>query len=113
MRDIVVLEMARHRRRMALDRQDGWVCTCGGWKGFKQADFNRHFADCVADAVAEHLPVLVARWSPAHYQPDASKQLIAGFEDAVDRLRRVLDGCTCRPGMVGRWGCPNHDGDLA
>lgn len=110
MREIVTLEFARHRRRIAADRQDGWTCICGGWKGFKQAEFNKHLIDSLADAVAEHLPEQVDRWSPAHYRPDVSKERLAGFEDAADRLRKILNGCTCRPGMVGHWGCPVDDG---
>lgn len=111
MKDIVSLEMAAHRKRLAVDRNDGWVCTCGGWKGFKQAEFSRHLADALADAVAKQLLERVERWSPANYQPDVPQLRLQGFEDATYRLRKILDGCTCRPGIVGNWYCPVDDGD--
>ena len=112
MKDIVTLEFAAHRRRLSVDRDKGWTCICGKWTGFKQADFFKHVTDAVTEAVAKQMLERVERWSPANYQPDVSKERLAGFTAATDRLRKVLEGCTCRPGMIGHWDCPLDDGDL-
>lgn len=117
MKDIVTLEFAAHRRRLAIAREDGWVCVCGGWKGFKTAEYNKHLIDSLADAVATQLVERVERWSPDRYDANPDERYLAGFKGATQHLRDVANGCTCRPGMVGRWGCQveGHDvsdGDL-
>lgn len=115
----IYAEIVRHRRRLAVDRNDGWVCKCGEWKGRGQDAYHHHVAESVAEglrgAIGEFVLAAMGPWVRDRENHDRDNKLqvanFAGFKAAVSRLEEVLSGCTCRPGMVGRWGCPleGHD----
>ena len=116
------VELVRHRKRLAVDRHDGWVCKCGQWKGRNDAEFNQHVAAAVVDAIGGFVGDDLAR-TLARKTPDDPSNLTQaarrdGFADAFRRVGDLFAGCTCRPGLVlGSMGCQveghdTSDGDL-
>jgi hypothetical protein len=108
----VAVELARHRKRYALNPADGWRCACGGWMGRTSGEWNQHLAESVVSTIGEDLGADLTRLLDRMPGDDTAQSARrAGFADAYYRVRDLLAGCTCHGGMVGHWGCPveGHD----
>lgn len=94
------------------------VCSCGGWSSFQKRAFHDHLAAVAVDASKAF--VMDAIGKRYDRMPEGSRAQTcrrAGFGDAFHAVQDLFDGCTCKPGLIGEWGCQveghdTSDGDL-
>jgi hypothetical protein len=94
------------------------VCSCGGWSSNERREFKDHLAEVVVAASKDYLmDAIGAGYDQMPESSDAQVCRRAGFGDAYHLVRDIFDGCSCKPGLIGEWGCQvdGHDasdGDL-
>lgn len=122
MRIRAAVELGRHKKRFPQphDADRRYRCRCGQWKG-TPSEWIQHVAGAVLSSVGADLFAAMTKTAAVmsvDEQTPAQTARRYGYEAAAEQAKALLDGCTCRPGLVLRsMGCEvggheTSDGDL-